>query len=1118
MERKNGCARALAAVSAGAVSVLLAFAVNAAEVEPWFGAPIPASGEKPIPDIGMTAARIFDDPIPGLEKIGKLAIPASADIPESAPTSIGFECLDRGLFDPDRCYDVLAAAGVKWARCQTMWSRCEKQKGIYDFSVMDGVVENLTRRGIRPWFCVSFGNTLYMTNCFTGAAVGCVPTLYGDECRKAWCAYVRALARRYRGKVTHWEIWNEPNLRHFWQPSKPNAIDYLELVKLTGGIIREEIPDAKIGGTTSAPGLNAWEQTFFEAGGAAAIDFWCGHAYAYVPEIIKRVQKLPSGETTDYITALKYVRSFIDAHGGKHVDIWQGESGFPSWFPENHQAWVPGVCKEGWQSQANQAKWLLRRFVTDRRAGIVRTSFFQMADISRQYSMATLTKKHPAEHGIVNGWTYKPKMSYWAFENYNSLLATARHDDSVAVSLAPAADAGAPTVATTFRTPTGDPLFIYYTAFDFSGNYTGICYTARCDAKLTVPAALAPKDPVLVDMLRGDVYSVANRTKDGGSVTFPGLPLVDYPIVVADRSQVKMETTRDARPCRAEAPAYDVLVLGSPTALGQRYTKYFAEVADWLSLKCRVATEADFSDMWTIDDVCKEAELLVLPCNETIGRYPAELVRSFAERGGRLLVANCLPKGIEEALGVRRAGSVVQHDPLDPDLAGLVPVEGKLPPANAFAPLTRWAGEYTAPIAVPSGEGEVLAYWSGECGAKRDEPAVVSTPRGLFVSGLWFRGGNPMQMDFMEGLFRKALPGRRFVRKQAKKWTMRHSPPPNEHRGIWSHARGLAGSGKNWDQTCAFLKEKGFTDLYVLSAFAGGAFYASEVIPQAPHVAKYGDLLKQAIEGAHKHGLRCHSWKVNWRMDMYATSNQLAQARAAGKLQRTLNGQSCDWYCPTDPENQAREIAVMEELAKTGVDGVMFDFIRYASPFLCFCDGCRRRFAERMGDTPVDWPRDVLQGQRLHREWMDFRADALSTVVREGARRARLAKPGIKVSACGQMLSLFVDGGFATGVHYERCAQATPLWLKEGWVDYVCSMDYPKQTFDDLRETASRQDSVARGRVFPGIGMAAWTRPEGDTEKFNELLDAVRAAGCKGWCLYVLDDDRVEYHLPRIWE
>ena len=154
-----------------------------------------------------------------------------------------------------------------------------------------------------------------------------------------------------------------------------------------------------------------------------------------------------------------------------------------------------------------------------------------MADISRHYSMALTTQKHPAEHGIVNGWTYKPKMSCHAFAHYNALLATAKYDESVTVSVTPALDAGAPTVATAFRAADGKPLFLYYAAFDFSGSYTGTCYTARCDAKLSVPSALAPKDPVLVDMLRGGVYSVSSFAK---------LPLVDYPLILADRPQVPL--------------------------------------------------------------------------------------------------------------------------------------------------------------------------------------------------------------------------------------------------------------------------------------------------------------------------------------------------------------------------------------------------------------------------------------------------------------------------------------------------------------------------------------------------------------------------------------------------
>ena len=524
-------------------AVLFTLAAHAVD-EPWFGAPIPGSGYDPaVLDCGMSAAKVFDAPIEGLKKIGTLAVPKSADLPESSNASIGFEGLDRGLFDPDRCYDALAAAGIKWARVQTMWSRCEKVKGKYDFSVLDAVVENLTRRGVRPWFCVSFGNTLYMTNCFTGAAVGCVPTLYGAECRAAWCAYVRELAKRYKGKVTHWEIWNEPNIDNFWQPTKPNAAEYLELVKLTGGVIREVIPDAKIGGVTSSTALDDWARNFFKLGGAKSIDFWCGHAYGCVPERFRQAQKVATESTDDYVAVLRDMRAFIDAKGGKHIEIWQGESGFPSWFPESHWLYPRGVCKEGWQSQANQAKWMLRRYVTDRRAGIARSSFYQMADISRHYSMSNITKKHPAEHGIIDGWTYKPKMSYHAFGNYNALLATAKYDASVEASVSPSSDGCAPTVSAAFRSADGSPFFLYYTAFDFSLSYTGACYTARCDAKLTVPAKLAPQNPVLVDMLRGGVYEVSSRIEGNGNVTFAGLPLVDYPLVLADRLSVKLVGT-----------------------------------------------------------------------------------------------------------------------------------------------------------------------------------------------------------------------------------------------------------------------------------------------------------------------------------------------------------------------------------------------------------------------------------------------------------------------------------------------------------------------------------------------------------------------------------------------
>ena len=61
-----------------------------------------------------------------MKKIGRLKTYTSKEI-ENSYVSIGFECLDRDLFNPEKCYDLLAESGVKYARCQTGWAKCEKE-------------------------------------------------------------------------------------------------------------------------------------------------------------------------------------------------------------------------------------------------------------------------------------------------------------------------------------------------------------------------------------------------------------------------------------------------------------------------------------------------------------------------------------------------------------------------------------------------------------------------------------------------------------------------------------------------------------------------------------------------------------------------------------------------------------------------------------------------------------------------------------------------------------------------------------------------------------------------------------------------------------------------------
>ena len=94
-----------------------------------------------------------------LIKTGQVKARHARDIAFSR-IGIGFEKLDRNVFDPEKAYDPVAALGVKWVRIQSGWARTEKEKGRYDFSWLDAIVDNLVSRGLKPWLCLGYGNGL----------------------------------------------------------------------------------------------------------------------------------------------------------------------------------------------------------------------------------------------------------------------------------------------------------------------------------------------------------------------------------------------------------------------------------------------------------------------------------------------------------------------------------------------------------------------------------------------------------------------------------------------------------------------------------------------------------------------------------------------------------------------------------------------------------------------------------------------------------------------------------------------------------------------------------------------------------------------------------------------
>jgi len=339
-----------------------------------------------------------------MKKIAVLS-PRSSNQIRSSKIGVGFECIERRMWnDTPELYRFAGETGVKHARVLTGWFRTETEKGKYDFAWLDRIVDNLLEQGIRPWFCLSYGNKLYCDSPSDDSAG--YPPLFTPEARQAWKNYVAATVSRYRGKVIYYEIWNEPNCSGFWLRG-PNEKEYFDLVQLTSPVIRENDPDARVIGGANGMSISTWVSfrslyAQLEQGICKYIDAYTFHRYHILPEL---------AAPEDY----RMLRKAFDTHGGKHVKLWQGESGCPS-VPSKTEALSGTPVNE-----TVQAKVLARSILNDLMNGLDYTCYFTLSDFKFYYRNGLIP--NPNYFGIL---TFddppRRKPAYYAFQTLCNLF------------------------------------------------------------------------------------------------------------------------------------------------------------------------------------------------------------------------------------------------------------------------------------------------------------------------------------------------------------------------------------------------------------------------------------------------------------------------------------------------------------------------------------------------------------------------------------------------------------------------------------------------------------------------------------------------------------------------
>jgi len=260
---------------------------------------------------------------------GLVAAPAAARTP--APSLFG---LNTGTFDPDYAHYVrdlpaARALGARWVHFTG--SLVKARRGRPNFALLDSQVAGARRLGLGV--LISLGGAPQACSIRPRPAdlSSCPPRSARDL--RAYDAYVRTIARRYRGRVRYYESWVEPNHRSFW-PTGPDAAEYAAVARVQYRALHAADPAARLilagTGGTDLPFLDA---VLNALGGRRAFDLAGAHPYRFPPlaPTVRHTTALPGGgsDALDWKGELTATEALFAAHGYGRPRLWLTEFGWP---------------------------------------------------------------------------------------------------------------------------------------------------------------------------------------------------------------------------------------------------------------------------------------------------------------------------------------------------------------------------------------------------------------------------------------------------------------------------------------------------------------------------------------------------------------------------------------------------------------------------------------------------------------------------------------------------------------------------------------------------------------------------------------------------------------------
>lgn len=251
------------------------------------------------------------------------AINHKADIPYGINTFLQQEVEAEKI---EAMLRMIREAGFVWLRQEFPWEDLEVTgRGQFDWAKYDRIVEMTAAHGLR--LMVRLSNPPAWSRADPQAGDLAPPDDLQD-----FVNYAAAVAQRYQGRITHYQVWNEPNIFPEWGNNFVDPARYTELLCRAYAALKRVDPDiivvnAAIAPTISLDGYRGFSdliflQEIYDRGGGDCFDVLSAQGYGLFSGPTDRRLRATSVNVARHT----YYRDIMVRNGDAHKPIWLSEA------------------------------------------------------------------------------------------------------------------------------------------------------------------------------------------------------------------------------------------------------------------------------------------------------------------------------------------------------------------------------------------------------------------------------------------------------------------------------------------------------------------------------------------------------------------------------------------------------------------------------------------------------------------------------------------------------------------------------------------------------------------------------------------------------------------------